>query len=190
MGDPNLAAALDEISQRALDAYWKTKDLSAAVGLLRDGIERGRASSDSAILGKVKAMAYNLASFTWPGWDEPGITISPEHLKLGRVAADLNLRLAIELNRPPAKVANAHWIVGAHALAAAELDRAASAFAQYKTTATDDISREVSDGYAAIARGDDESFDRAIASLKAMNTEDSKSYVEQLTTARRVLLKP
>ena len=66
MSEPNVAE-LQDLSQRALDAYWKAKDLNAAVVLLQEGIRRGRDSRDPEILGKVKAMAYNLASFTWPG---------------------------------------------------------------------------------------------------------------------------
>src|SRR4051794_17432075 len=111
MPAPTVAASLDEVNKRAMDAYWKAKDLNGAVALLIDGIACGQAAAKAnpaeatQILGTVKAMAFNLASFTWPGWDEQGITITPEQLAAGRQAAELNYQLALELNRPPDKVA-------------------------------------------------------------------------------------
>jgi hypothetical protein len=193
MAGPNLAAILDETAQRAADAYWKAKDLDAAIALLQDGIRRGLASSDIEVLGKVKAMSFNLASFTWPGWDDPGIAISPEHLKIGQAAAELNHRLALQLNRPQDKVAVAHWMIGAHALPAGQLERALQHFAHYRDLAGDDTNRHVADGYIAIAhllagRDENASFDQAVAALRAVNSEDSNFYADQLLTVRRVML--
>src|SRR5688500_10487115 len=130
MTSTNAAPSLDDLAKRAMDIYWKQKDLAVTVALLLEGIAKGQAAAAvnpadaTQILGTVKAMAFNLASFTWPGWDEAGITITPQQMALGRDAADLNYQLALELNRPPDKVAAAHWLVGAHALAAGEFDRA------------------------------------------------------------------
>jgi tetratricopeptide (TPR) repeat protein len=197
MAELEVVAALDDIAKRALDAYWKAKDLPAAVALSQEGIERGQAAAAErpaeadAILGKVKAMAFNLASFTWPGWDEAGITITSQQMQLGQAAAELNYRLAVELKRPADKVADAHWIVGAHALSAGEYDRALEQFDQCKHLTSNDTARRVADGYAAIAhlaaRHDAAAaFDRAVDALKEINSEDSRFYVEQLITARRV----
>src|SRR4051812_47986567 len=63
-----------------LDAYWKHKDLPCVVRLAPMGIGFcfTHAHRDPALqtelLGVAKGMAYDLGSFTWPGWDEPGIS--------------------------------------------------------------------------------------------------------------------
>jgi hypothetical protein len=200
MPEPSVAASLDAINKRAMDVYWKSKDLNAAVALLLDGIARGQlAAKDkpaeaTQILSAVKAMAFNLASFTWPGWDEQGITISAEQLAAGRHAAELNYRLALELNRPADKVAMAHWMVGAHALAAGEHDEALRQFTMYREKATDDANRYLADGYAAIttlaARRDGATaYEQAIARLNALESQDGKFFAQQLQTARKVFLK-
>src|SRR4051812_49214197 len=107
---------LKEIAKQALDAFNNEHDLAKTVQLLRDGIARGMQEDNPSeeILGVVKGMAYNLASFTWPGWNE--VAVSDEQMVIGRDAAKLNLDMATKLNRPPDKVAMAHWLLGAHAL--------------------------------------------------------------------------
>ncbi|MEK6223007.1 MAG: hypothetical protein N2D54_12245, partial [Chloroflexota bacterium] len=62
--------------------------------------------------GKAKALNYNLASFSWPGWDEPGfMDIPTDILALGLQAAHENLRLAIELKKEEVRVSRAHWAI-------------------------------------------------------------------------------
>jgi len=99
-------SAYDEAARHA---YWKEKDLGAVVVLARAGIQFGLESGqalegvDAAmaaeVKGKAKALAYNLASFAWPGWDEPDIEISARDVELGLDAARVNLRLAGQLGR-------------------------------------------------------------------------------------------
>src|SRR4051812_41778941 len=70
--------AVELYAQAVMDAYWKKKDLQAAVTLGRAGIQHALGAAawnndpekSAALRGKAKAMAYNVASFTWPGWDE------------------------------------------------------------------------------------------------------------------------
>ena len=75
-----------------------------------------------------KALAYDIGSFTWPGWEEPRISPTADELAAGRDCARLNLRLAIELQKPPERVSMAHWLLGAHALAARDFDLAEKEF--------------------------------------------------------------
>src|ERR1700712_2391987 len=65
-----------------LDAYWKRKTLPAVVALGASGIQYAlthaqfptNSGAARELRSLAKAMSYDLASFTWPGWDEPGIT--------------------------------------------------------------------------------------------------------------------
>jgi hypothetical protein len=77
---------------------------------------------------RAKHLAYNAGSFTWPGWREAEIDPSPADLAFGMDCARLNLRLAIELNRPPMGLSKAHWLIGAHAMALGDFDLAAKEF--------------------------------------------------------------
>src|SRR5689334_2295384 len=77
--------------QLANDVYWKSRHAAAAaavaVAVSRGGISYCLtkslecAATDAAgsltLRDIAKQMAYNLASFAWPGWDEPGITLTP-----------------------------------------------------------------------------------------------------------------
>lgn len=112
-----IAEIYDELVRKF---YWDEKDVRTSVFLARAGIgfclgvvarEKGKREE---FLGNAKVMAYNLASFAWDGWDEPGITITECELREGFEAAKLNLRLALTLRRPPAGLHNAYWMLGAH----------------------------------------------------------------------------
>jgi hypothetical protein len=196
-----------ETAQRLLDlardAYWKQKDLPRAIAFSQSALgyacHHANQSPDlhNQLLGLLKAAAYNLASFTWPGWDEPNITITPADQAVGREAAKINLHLAQTLNRPPGPLASAYWLFGAHELAAANYRIALNAFAEYRSIAPTDDHRRLADGYTAItlltARRDDAAasaqFDAAVAALLALNTEDSKVFADQLRSVRAYFLK-
>jgi hypothetical protein len=198
---------MDAFLELGHQAYWKKKDLPSAITFSRTAMEIGQAmatkmkTTDPAaanqVLGVVKGIAFNLASFTWPGWDEPGIVIGPDDLAMGRKAAQLNFYLALELKRPPDKVAVAHWLMGAHALAAGQHDQALKHFESYQTTATDETNRLTARGYSAItklAAGRESAkaktaFDDAVTALKVINSDDSKFFAEQLVSVRKVLVK-
>jgi hypothetical protein len=168
-------------------AYWERKDVAQVVAIATDAIGRGRGSTDPTVLAWVKVIAYDLASFTWPGWDEPGIRLTPADMAKGLEAARLDLELAIALERPDEKVSIAHWIVGAHLLAAGSKDEAVAAFGEAAAAAVragDPAQELLARGYAAIARADD----AALATVKDgfAGIEDEAEYVAQLEVARRV----
>jgi hypothetical protein len=143
-------------------------------------------------------LAYDIGSFTWPGWEEPGIRPTPDEIAFGRECASLNLRLAIELNKPPLRVSMAHWLIGAHALATGEFEKAETEFqlAQNVFASNDDESKSVEPcnmGYLAITRlcrnpsdaAARASFEAIVSQLAARTDEDAKAYLAQLLTARR-----
>ncbi len=102
------------------DVYWKSHDLPAAVTIGRAGIFY--CLSQSLICtspqdvdffrSTAKSIAYDVGSFTWPGWEEPGIDPTAADLAAGRDCARLNLRLALDLQKPLDRVAMAHWLLG------------------------------------------------------------------------------
>src|SRR5690242_6188654 len=85
--EPDTLIAIKTAAEVMRELYWKRKDLSASVLFACAGMSLGLAAAARAdasdpslgvqIRGLVKGLAYDVASFTWPGWDEPGIVITP-----------------------------------------------------------------------------------------------------------------
>lgn len=192
------------------DLYWQEKALSDVVTIARAGIQysltkaQELAEGDSAgaaqLRSTAKAIAYNLASYTWPGWDEKGIVISQADLITGLDAAKLNLRLAVELNKGPKRLSMAYWALGAQYLAVGEYEEAVRAFDSSKEKARegkDGTSELLALGYigvARIAQGAEKAkgqrqLDEAIAGLEKLKTEDSKFFADQLRTVLKVFTK-
>jgi hypothetical protein len=197
------AVAAQVYAALQLDLYWKRKDLPGVVAVSLAGIQHAltaaHASGDDAdaFLGSAKRLAYNLASFTWPGWDEPDLAPTPAEVAIGLEAAQLNCRLADELNRPDGAKAKALWTLGAHQLAAGRYALAAETFAVGRAHAaraaasTDAIMLEA-DGLLAdgLARPDEVGvgarLDGLLAALRQDGTVDGPAYADQLVVARRV----
>lgn len=118
--------------------YWKQRDLSAALVFARAGLQYGLTTA--ATLSKTdperatelralaKGLAYDIASFTWPGWNQDGIEISEEQLAEGLQAARANLRLAKELKKGALPMFRAYWVLGAQELAAGNMQSSSPAF--------------------------------------------------------------
>jgi hypothetical protein len=80
--------------------YWKEKNVPDMVALARAGIQYALAAGSSMfkrdlvmtllLRSEAKSIAYNLASFTWIGWDEPGITLDETDQCYGLEAARMN----------------------------------------------------------------------------------------------------
>jgi hypothetical protein len=189
------------------DFYWKAHDLPAVVTLGRAGIYFCLGHSHTAGLSvesvdkfrsAAKGLAYNVGSFTWPGWDEPGIHPDPVQIAFGAECAALNLRLALELRKPISRVSFAHWLVAAHALATGDLDQAEREFELAhkilpETGATEKSLQQMNRGYLAIARlcrnpSDADlaaTFADIISRLNSQSDEDAKQYAAQLLKAQR-----
>ncbi len=196
------------------DLYWKAHDLPAVVTVGRAGIiycltqsaaPELPADAIDSLRMTAKGLAYDLGSFTWPGWEEPGISPTADDLALGRDCAKLNLRLAIELKKPPSRVSMAHWLIGAHALAAGDFEFAERQFqaAQDVLPSTDPAAKELQPcnlGYLAIARlgknphdpiansAAQADYERITGELAARKDEDAEVYLSQLLSARRLFV--
>jgi hypothetical protein len=131
-------AAATAYAELVMHLYWKEKDLAGAVTIGRAGaqfalraaqeVETSEPKRAEELRSKAKAICYNLASFTWPGWDEPGIAPTASDLRVGLDAAKANLRLARELDKGELALARAFWVLGAQHLANGDRDAASRAF--------------------------------------------------------------
>ena len=197
--DGNPFAIVQRYTSLIPDLYWKYKHLASVTMLSQAGIvyalgqaaRTADAEQQNVLASAAKGLAYNLGSFTWPGWDEAGITITPADLALGLAAARLNLRLAIALQKPPAKVRNAHWLLGAQLLAAFSHQAALEEFRLSLPSPTEKP-EPLFEGYVELTRiimkesDAAAAFDAILAPLTGQTDKDSRFIHEQLTTARRV----
>lgn len=177
--------------------YGERKDVGGMIAVARAGIQFGlseavRSSGEEAtqLRGSAKALAFNLASNTWTGWQDAGITLTASERHVGLDAAKLNLRLAIELQRDDLPLCNAHWILGAQQLADDRLEPAKASFAKAVEHAQAAGRAEfvlMSRGYGAMAEvlKDPNSavhreFDECVAELRKLDTDDSRFFADQL----------
>ena len=185
----------------ARHAYWQAKDLDAAIQISQAGINLGEDLAEKfpadaeIIMSQEKAIHYNLASFTWPGWGEEGIEITEEQLQTGLASARINLDLAISLHKPSLPLSRAYWMLGAHHIAAGEYTSAKARFALGEQTAREAESRPdelLSRGFAHLAAlladPEDTAAEEKLAETKTalLEERDGEFYVKQLEDAWRV----
>ncbi|MBI5667131.1 MAG: hypothetical protein HZC41_03915 [Chloroflexi bacterium] len=184
--------------------YWQAKDVVRAVMIGWVGMQYGlttalgqNAESAYELRSAAKGLAYDIASFTWPGWDEPGIRLDPSLLALGLEAAKVNLRLAQELDKGDLQLARAYWMLGAQQLAAGQHKSAADNFRQSAAYAE----RAGSAGEAWLARAFAQltalaaapANRQAAAELAACRqrlADIEPEFVQQVETATRVFVRP
>lgn len=193
-----------EVVQRyynlTFDLYWHEKAVHAMVPVAQAGIyycmtkSKKYAETDPELAGKlksfVKILSFNLASFTWPAWNEEGITVTEADMAAGLDAAKLNVRISKELNEGPQPVSVAYWSLGAHYLAAGKYEEAIGAFSSasdYAIVAEDDAGKLMNRGYIEMTRivGNDDKdakreFKKMVKELRKMDTEDSAFHADQL----------
>lgn len=203
------AEVAERYASLLLDLYWKQHDLPAVVAIGRAGIlycltqsvtEGVAVESSARLRSAAKGLAYNVGSFTWPGWEEPGISPTAADLAAGRECASLNLRLAIELKKPADRIAMAHWLVGAHAMASRDADLAEVQFRSGAALLGEDASTEVLKQYmsgclvaARLGREPNSgekraSFDAIALDLVASADEDAQVYLSQLRAMLRLFV--
>ncbi len=200
--DPAEAMAL--FAELVRRCYQEKRNLAATLAFGRAGIQHGLALAAAAatledaadLRGRAKALAYNVGSSAWPGWDEDGIAVSAGDLAVGLDAARTNLRLAHELGRGDLPLSRAHWLLGAHHLARGELEAAGAHFevAIERAQAAGEIGDELLNrGYlgltGVLADPDDPGAQRALADVREplSQLEYGAFFVGQLDSARRVL---
>jgi hypothetical protein len=196
------AANAERFHKALLDAYWKRKHLPAVVALGTAGIHYAVAQA-AAIPGDAhelrslaKAMSYDLGSFTWPGWDEPGIVPTLEQIARGLDAARLNLQLAVELGKPAERVRGAHWLLGAQLLASCAEGSVTEATEHLRQAVPPESDPHylMFSGYVLLARrmAQDSSaegpWEALIKELAEQPTEAAKYGLQQLQGAARVLM--
>ena len=145
-----------------------------------------------------RRISYNLASFTWPGWGEKDLLITPADIEVGLDAARLNVRLVGELNEGDTPHSIAYWGLGAQLIAVQKYDEALKAFKKskdYAHNAGEKLSELLADGYIGITMivsGDEsgqEILGETIKKLNAIGSEDALYFVEQFNTAMNVFIK-
>lgn len=122
--------------------YWQEKNLPALMVLAQAGLQHALTveatlppEAANALKSVAKGLAYDLASFTWPGWAEPGINIDPTALWVGLDTAKINLRLAQELQKDELPMSRAYWMLGGQQLANGQLEMAEASFTQAESYA-------------------------------------------------------
>ncbi len=202
-GQEDPAEAAKTFNALARHAYWKQKDVPAMVALSQAGIaaclEKSAQTGDSDLAASLKdsakGIAYNLASFAWPGWGEEGITLNAEQVALGMEAAQTSLQLVAELEKGDLQMSRGHWMVGAQQIAASQYGEAKSSFAEavkYAEAADSAADALLSQGYTQVVQllespGDD-SAQTELDALKAelLKGEDGEFFIGQLDAALRV----
>jgi len=209
LGDTQAVVAA--FSDLILDCYHKAKSIEQVLHFASAGVHYCLAAA-LAVDGKdptaavefrraAKRMATNVASFTWPGWNEPGITLSPEHMRQGLTFARYSVRQLHELDPTAAQLAFTYWFLGAHLMADGQYAEAQAVFeaahAYSQEHDADPEGRLMLEGYIGLTKllagqeqcGDTE-YGAAIAALQARDSEDARFYAEQLLTARTVFAPP
>ena len=207
-GDPVQVALLYADAAQAI--YNERKDVSKMLALGGKGVDYTMRKATELAVSEpdkskklkeiAKVMTFNLSANTWPGWDDPGVLITAEHIKEGLGFAETSKQLVEELRFGPDQVGNAYWMIGAQHLACgrageahAALQRAKGAFAE----AADNDSIAMIRGYCALADKIDPAkrneanteLHRVYAELDESGNESAQFYKGQLETADKVFAK-
>ena len=114
--------------------YWEKKDVGAYLLLAGTVLKllmhyaETQADKRAEYLEIAVRTSYNMASLTWSGWDEDGVTLDDEQKHLGLEAAQLNVRLSDELDLPNERKQTAAWMLGAQLIANGRTGEARDAF--------------------------------------------------------------
>jgi hypothetical protein len=188
--------------QAMKSAYWEDKDLPTVVAIACAGVARVLAAAAEAedsddtyeLKSLAKAILYDLASFSWPGWDEQDVDISPTDASSGLGAARFNLSLALELDKGDLPVSRAHWMLGAHLLTGGHEREAKGSFeraARFAEKAGAAAEMELSVAFSHLCDltvGDEAASAPLNASLSRLESlEDGHGFIAQVTTTMRVL---
>lgn len=154
-------------------------------------LESSDAPNSELVEGKkfARGIAFNIASFTWLGWDDtPNIT--PELEKLGEDAAAFGLRLAEEIQDV---TPNILWINGVHAINTHKFDRAKELFERAKAVARNELGVAMHDAWIRCTEYLEEAspetkttLDEALNRLSEHDDENAEFFRKQIETAMGV----
>jgi hypothetical protein len=170
--------------------YWEKKDLASyvvvATHLLDTALANSKETSEGAQFFGARSLglSYDLASFTWTGWNEPGVAVTPALQAVGLEAARLNFALA-QLDTVPESVRKgAHFILGAQLLASGDTAEAIRIW----SSSPDPQSTRVWVLLAKVVQGGDTSLlDTTLEELLAQGGEAEET-AKQVKTARSVFV--
>ena len=207
-GHSNVKEAAEVYSDLVRDLYWKERSLPNVVTTARAGLDFCRTKADElrendpetsrALSVTAKSISYNLASFTWPGWNEKGIVIGRNDISIGLEAARLNVRIVEELKDDDLSFANAYWMLGAQLIAVQKYDEAIEAFEsskKYAQKAGKRLSELLADGYIGVTmtiagqKEGREVLKQAENALNQIGTDDAKFFIGQFHTVLAVFIK-
>jgi hypothetical protein len=187
--DVSPEAFLAAVRQVRQSLYWEKKDLASyvvvATHLLDTALTNAKGNSESAVFFAARSLglSYDIASFTWPGWNEPGVVVTSTLQAVGLEAARLNFELAQE-QAPEAVRKAAHFILGAQLLASGEPAEAIRVW----SASPDEQSNHPWVLLAKVVQGGDVGeLARALAGLQAQGGE-AEEMSKQIQTARSVFV--
>lgn len=205
----NLIRVANTYSDLVKHLYWKEKNVPDMVALARAGIQFNLAAGSAAakrdvvmaihLRGAAKTIAYNLASFTWIGWDETGIIISRTDQCHGLDAARMNLRLAFELDKGDLHISRAYWMYGAQLLAVSDFVPSRASFqhaATYAARAEEKADEILARAYELLIDltlyPKDLRAKNALAGFRSqlVPLENGQTFIDQLDTALGVFSLP
>ncbi|NNE93644.1 MAG: hypothetical protein HKN23_18500 [Verrucomicrobiales bacterium] len=180
--------------------YWQKKNLGTCLTFARAGLQHGlvqarglEGNAAVELQSAAKALAYDLASFTWPGWNEEGMTPSANEVAEGFQAARTNLRLAQELKKPALPMSRAWWMLAAHEMGAGNSEAAIEGFqkaAELADEAEQEGEKLLSEGFAIAVEvvqkkdGAEECLAKHLQKLRAV--KDGEFFAGQIETALKV----
>jgi len=155
--------------------------LPAVVAMARSAIEFGLGAGEAVaasdreqatkLMERTRAASYNLASFTRPGWDEPGIEIGIGDLAQGQDAAKVALRLTEAFDMGALRLSRCHWMLGAQTEVL--LARGYSAIVRLRLSSAD---QDAANHFEAVK-------------IDLVQEEYGEFFIDQLDTTRRVFLR-
>ena len=201
LGATTDAEAMDAYRAAMRVAYWDDKDVPSTLAIADAGVSRFRDAAGDGdesfaleLRSAAKGLLYDVASFTWVGWDEPDVVITSAEAAVGLDAARSNLAMAIDLDKGDLPLARAHWMLGAHLLTSGghvEAGRAFEASRASAVAAGADVEAELAVAFGAlngVAAGNSGGEAALAASLERLGAMDNgEAFVAQATTARAVL---
>lgn len=200
---------LDAFKEIVKRLYWESKDMAGVIIFSGAAIQFGQMSIQSAsvkedVIRQMKEksaeIAYNLASFTWPGWNEEGFEISITEQNIGMEAAKTNLRLIEGMDGDNLQLARAYWLTGAHKLTLNDADEAIYFFERslkYADWADNTEETLLAQGYMIFAQmlQSDEVGTKDLELLeqlkkKMVELPDGDAYVQQIETTYDFVFRP
>jgi hypothetical protein len=170
--------------------YWEKKDLASYVAvtthLLDTALTNSKGTAEAAQFFAARALglSYDIASFTWTGWNEPDIAVTPALQAAGLEAARLNFELAQQDKVPESLRKGAHFILGAQLLASGDAAEAIRIW----SSSPDPQSTHAWVLLAKVVQGEDaRELDAALEAMLARGGEGSE-IANQVQTARSVFM--